>query len=230
MSAGHADSHEEVLRKIVIGEIDDGADEARAVLSECAECRERLRGLRRVAALLDSGGSERRAVLNEAARGTRAPGDDRVEPTVRALAAKSHPRRFRRVLFVLGLAASLAIVAYAVSRVVAPEVSVPPSEDLTLGAAVVCAAPVGEVSDYGTFTWRTERPFDGSFDLVVYDDADGGTRAPVVDKRRLEAPTWTPSPSDRDLLPASIRWEITARDRSSAVVGRAFARASLKPR
>lgn len=80
--------HDDFLRRLASGDLLPSSDEARRHLRDCADCRERWRGLSRLAEELDAADAERREVL----AGSAEPSDADVERAWRAAAAAGFAR------------------------------------------------------------------------------------------------------------------------------------------
>ena len=88
----------------------------------------------------------------------------------------------------------------------------PPAEDtsFTLGDnSSACGSPSGEVDAFGTFTWSLELPRNGSFELSVYDAANGALLHREEDWERA---SWTYDAASHGAWPDRIRWNVLVRD------------------
>lgn len=217
----HDPAHEDLLRDLAVGDLADDAPAARRLLESCAECRERLAELRRIAARLDENGDLERRIRAEAERSAGPPGEaDRVAEIVRAAAAGARPatrdvrgaspttrRAAIAAIFLIGAAGLIALAL----RTFSGNEGEP--SDPTMGAGdLVATAPRGQVGEFTTFEWRGELPAQGWFEVRVYRaGAPDGERA-LAESGPIEETSWTPGTGATQLWPREIEWEVRVFD------------------
>jgi hypothetical protein len=192
MSASRSE-REEILRRIVTGELDPERDPARTMLAESEELQGELAELRGVEARLEGGARERDLVLAAAARAVPTPAEDAAVSAFRARAGAPEPalprtrRRYGPVL--LAAAALLAVATWVV--VGRQRAENRPLPRTTLGPGAGCITPAGEVEAWGTFQWNFDLPPNGSFELSIFDATERSAGARVHLEEHLVESTWT---------------------------------------
>jgi len=223
MSDTHPADHEELLRRLALGEIAESGPEAAPVVARCAVCRDRLESHRSVEAALRRAAAVEAAVLEEAEALSGAPGSDRVEPTRAAAAPTSPPARgrsgTRRVALALAAAVVVAAALWAITRL---DPDAQPDEPLGSRRAIRSLSPDGGVRDFSTFAWSFDLPGAAWFEITIR--AEGGA-TPLIVSPRLRETAWTPPAEALRALPDRIEWEVVARDRPESALARGSARA-----
>jgi hypothetical protein len=186
--------HEELLRRIVLGELSADAAEVRAAAADAEFARE-LSETMRVVRALEQGDKLREAVLAEIDAGT----DD---------AQIAQPRPRRRALWWVPLLAAGVVAASLAWLTWAKHDRAP--DDKPLGSTwIVVDTPKGEVTDFSEFTWRSSALV-GRFEIVVLDaNARELDRHDIVGER-----AWKPDPAVHSRWPDRIRWTLEWRDDS----------------
>jgi hypothetical protein len=217
----HDPAHEDLLRDLAVGDLRDDSPEAQRLLESCAECRERLAELRRIAARLDEAGDLERRIRAEAEKSAGPPGEaDRVGEILRAAAAGARPatrdarapsptsrRAAIAAIFLIGAAGLIALAL----RTFSGNEGEP--SDPTMGAGELEAtAPKGLVGEFTTFEWQGDLPAQGWFEVRVYRaGAPPGERA-LAEPGPIEETSWTPGTGATQLWPREIEWEVRVFD------------------
>ncbi len=218
----HEEKREELLQRLLFEPEAESADDVRAELAADAELRERADGLRAARETLKAAGdAERDAVFREAEGLADYPGRERAEETLERLTQPA-PTSPRSVWPVVIAAAAALLVGFFAYRVFFP--SDEPKGDVFVGPESALS-PSGEVEAYGTFTWDLPLLAGGTYEVRIWDDAEGASPDPWKVVRYLEEATWTPEP---DSLPPRIRWDVRALDINGDVRASASAQASLR--
>lgn len=219
MSSRHAENHETLLERVVTGELLASDPAVLAQLSECPECRERLSEVQRVMGQLTRAGElESDALRDGFGQDTRSPATAEHEERTRAfvhaqLGRARRPSTTRRVAMTLATAAGLVLVALLYRALVpAHPGEVPLGDD-----HIACERPVGEVADFGTFSWRFDLPKRGRFELSVWDDSSPEGSQPLVHEPYLTESRCTP---ELEQWPERIRWEVRAYDAGDQLLRR----------
>ena len=197
---------DELLRRVVVGEITEGDPEMRRALEEDEELRTEYERLKSIADKLDHYADERRSVLAEIESVDEVPGMDRVDATLRPLAAQlrashdagAHPALPRWVLALAALVL-ISVIAYIIYPKDDGGSAIPP--EIPLGKNVSYLEPGESVSSYQRFAWSFELPEGWSYRLTIEDQTE---QADPIVIRGLSASEWIP---DRELS-ARIRWWI----------------------
>lgn len=222
MSSRHAENHETLLERVVTGELPASDPAVLAQLSGCPECRERFSEMQSLLEKLARAGElEQEALRDGFGPDTRssatAEHEERTRAFVRAqLGRERRPSTRRRVVLTLAAAAGIVLVAL-LYRALAPA---RPPEVLLGRDRIVCERPVGEVADFGTFSWRFDLPKRGRFELLVWDDSSPEGSEPLVDEAYLTESRCTPELEDRRPWPERIRWEVRAYDAGDQLLRR----------
>ncbi len=222
------EARDELLHRMLSGELDADAPEARRLLADpearseferLRMVRDRLRGAaegatdepeadldRHVAALLegardDPSASERRREFREFARAAAPPaGPSAPESTGRVLSLRSG-------LFAV---AAAILIGLAIGLRTIGDRSTSDPGPLLLGTGEgALVAPLGEVEAYPPFVWELELSRDGTYTLVIRDADDEA--APPFEVRELEEPRWDPGRREGE-LPRRLTWRVEAHD------------------
>lgn len=224
MRTDHDREHERLLRALVTGERAAGDPELVQLLDGCARCRraaDELLGLDRA---LEAGGAEAAELAREAAAAPPVAGEDALLEGFRrtAAAGSARPRR-RRSALAAGLAAVLLALLFAWSPwrpPDSPDANGSGGDRPGLGPGTLeCLRPSGPSDDFERFEWSAPRGPQGAVELTYELRVFDRDYRPVLKKTSLQSTTWKPTPAELEDLPAEIRWEVLARDSSSAVVG-----------
>ena len=242
MNRPHDTSHEDSLRALLTGELEATSPEASALLRDCAECGERWEALRNAVDRLDAAGESERRTLSELAPHERdgdagwirASLDRLVEEHPHASEPSGSPGRSRdaaeppgptssepgtptstsrRVLRLAAAAAVLLVIAFLVrlGRDTGPVEPAPPPVWLGPEDGLRLLSPLGVVEGFERFQWERELESGESFELAIY-DADEGDSGEALFLIELSENRWTPTPEERERLPARIVWEVTHLD------------------
>ncbi len=217
----------ETLHRLLSGEIDDAAPEARELLATDEGRRElaRLRVIRdRVARAAEEEANLDRRVAELLEAGAGDPARTERIQTFREFARAAAPRPARAVLSLrngmLAVAAALLIVA-AIALQPAVERTTTPSGAVLLGTgAGKLVSPLGEIGPaqgIPTFVWELELPRDGTYLLRIV-DADDPSRPPL-DVPPLSEPHWSPD-EQTSALPRRFHWQVVALDEFDVVRAR----------
>lgn len=227
------------------GEEDDEARLERALLRHLqgesdveldrADLRERLQGMKDVMRRLDVEGVEARRIIATARRSGGFPGEERIESTIRRLAAESaapgvRPPIGRRRWWIgrpLALLAAASVLLVLALWWRSGGEATDPAPILLSGSRITVMSPSGEVGRYDAFEWRYDAPLSAGryFEVAVY-DASGAD--PLVVSPHLQEASWSPAPDVLVLLPPRMRWEVTVRDAVGQRIESAAADASLR--
>lgn len=216
--------HEDVLQRLLVGELDAGTPEARAYLSRHPEAAAELEAMRRVEAALERVAHERETVVREAERLEGAPGEALVEQVVH-----DGRRRFasaRSVLPRLALLAAAGLVLFLWHPwSIGPPTEVPPRGP-SMGPELRLLAPTGAVDRLEELTWSYSLEPSQVFRVLVYDPDDPLTV--VADSGELEESRWRPPRAQVESWPNPLRWEVQVLEegRSVAVAGATLRRRS----
>ena len=229
MTSVHDSVHRERIRAVVADDLDERDPALQRQLSDCAECRSELAGLRRAQGLLDQVAAEEREVLGSLDRNRR---DPRIGEFVRARIAERQvasapppapPLRVvppapavprRRALWVAAAAAAVIAAGWLAKLLLdrAPQRSQSP----VLGPSDDSAAlsPSGKVASYAPMTWNLTLQPGERFQLVVWDDVEGARAAPRLDTP-VDENRWI---GETTSWPGRIRWEVRVIDATGQVV------------
>lgn len=196
--------HEELLRRVTLGEVDPDAPEVVAARHSDAAFDRALGETRHVLERLEAARAEQDAILDDAARREGAPGEDAVAGFVRSRLEGTGVGRFRRNLG-LALAASL-VVAVVLPIALRRDRPTPVDPETPLGTTDgFSGAPAGEQADFGRFTW-TAPASGGWFEVHVFDvhgrPVEGG------ESGRVEGNEWIPDPDRVRAWPGAVEWEL----------------------
>ncbi|MEM7203492.1 MAG: hypothetical protein AAF628_24725 [Planctomycetota bacterium] len=201
MTSPHAPDHDDLLRRLMVGDAAAADPDVRAILETCATCRAELAELRAMDARLDRAGAlERRTV----AAATPAP--DLVDVDA-VLAAAMHPSapdgRTPRWGTLPWLLVAAAVVLGLGAWFVWP--STPSDEpELELGTRdLELLAPIGDDADFSVFRWSARTPA-RAFVLTVRSRAG----AVVLPPKRVEATEWRPGAEEIEAWPKEIVWQV----------------------
>lgn len=213
-----------LIERIVAGELDERAPEARALLDASPAAREELSHMRELEALLAREGGEQRATL---AQLRPVAGEDELARAFRAHAAanepRSQPRTAPRASRAWWFAAAAAVIASAwVGWRLLPREN-PPDRGGALGptpSGPSALTPHGAVARYDEFRWSLPLPPNGSFELTLF-DANGLALRSVSG---LREPRWKPDDAFERSLPARIEWSVLVLDGTGAPSGQGVPR------
>lgn len=216
---------DELLRRILTGELSELDSEVEAALAADPELSLRLEALRETQGQLDAQATRER-VLEEARAEAWAEGEERVGETLSefllqtelasaAVAETGTPGSSaptatrRRPLGWLGAFLAVAAAIMIVDRLLVSEVDpgLATERQVYLGEELPGAMPAGEVDGYAPFRWSYELAPGDSFELAVYDDTAEATSAPLVRVSRLTGNSWE-SPAESSEWPDAIRWTL----------------------
>ncbi len=204
MSDSGERDRDEILRRVLTGELPEDAPEVVELLEEQPEAREELERMRALQADLDEAGGFVRKVLEEAGGGEGAPGEDAVEGFVAERTAGSAPERPgpRRWKLATVLAAAAAIVLILLLRdPLGPTYLGPPD------VRILAPSEGIQGEEYGIFRWEYELKPGWEFEIIV--------RGAGMEERssgRLPGSPW--DPGDTHAWPDSIEWELLVHDNS----------------
>jgi len=208
----HRQEHEGLVERILVGDLDETADEARAVLDSCAECRDEFAGMRAITAELDAAGRHERHVLEDAHALDDAPGLDAVGPVASGPRPTARPQR---TAWIVALAAGLMLAfvlkgSFTIDEGGAGEVQMG-------GEEIVLGSPSGSVPAFVIFEWTAERAENESFELLIWDDGAQALETPIERVQGIEATQWTPGQGKTDGW-RTIRWRVDLYDDSGEFV------------
>lgn len=212
----HEATHEELLQRMLAGDLQADESRSRALLEGCTECAQRWSELSETVAVIEALDRERREVLAEAALGHAAPGSDRVATTLarERLRTFGDPRRargapvWRRVL----LAAALLVGGiFVVRALMPPEPDVP---DVILGSEAIRF--IGEPRTIGpgrSIRWQHASGSDkGPFAVHLSGELAGGQ--PFSRVVRVRGAEWAPDDDLVRQLPDPVLVRVVAVDAS----------------
>jgi len=208
----HGREHEELLRRLLLGEAHASEPLAREQLEACADCRAELERLRALDQRLRAAAASEREDLAHARATAGAEDEARVRGTLLAALAARRAQSRRRVVL-LALAAVLLLAAsLALRPFLLPErgSAVP---EVLLGGSIPCHSPVGPVGVYDVFSWTYELPPQGGhFELELSFLVDGKGGASFRTIHDLGEPRWKPTPEEERALPERLFWRVLAVD------------------
>lgn len=213
----HGAQHEELLQRILVGDLPAGVSAARQRLRDCPECRAELERLRALDARLVAVVEQEHDDLGQARAGVTAADRERVRRALlgaqpaRSAGAPARPRRVPKWgLFALA-AGLLLMFGWAANAYLRPAERAP--EVLLDAGTIPCRMILDEAGDYGEFSWRYDLQPQGYFTLEIRAlDDDGVGEVVVLDVPPLFEPRWTPSPEQQRALPDRIYLEVRAMD------------------
>ncbi len=219
----HPREHEELLERVLGGELARDAAEVQDRCAACAECREELAHLEAVLGTARAAGELQREVIEEALAG-KGPRDVELARRALEVARERAPgaRRPSRAWLWLAGAAAVALLVFLVPR----STDAPP---VLLGDGLELLAPRGAGADPELFSWSFELPPAGHFELRVWQLLPGGGEVLLVERIDLDATTWRPSAPDSLPPGARIRWTVEAYGAGRELLDSAEARAELQP-
>lgn len=210
MSA-HAPDHADLVRRMLLGEVDAASAEVRQRMTTCEVCRAEWTRLQQAEGLVSRVVALEKADIEEAVREV----DPADEAFVRASLAGVLPPPARRRLALgpfVWTAAAVVLAAFLVVRALVsdPERARPP-ETLLHEDGLRCLGPVGPVDDFTRFFWEFEGPAGTTFELYVrVHEEDGAGRELLVQPDLVET-SWTLTAEQGASLPDRIVWEVVAR-------------------
>lgn len=224
----HSERHEEILQRILTGDLDPEGDEARQQLEACADCRRELEGMRALLSELDAAGAFERSVLEEASELADAPGLGDVERVLKAemsgaqvdleapiLAGPRPAARARLVTWAAVIAA--AIIGVVLLQGLLGTNTNDRSTEQTMGTegieGIELVRPLQPGDGFGTFEWNYDLPPGMTFEVVVHDADPEARTEPLHRESDLTENRWTP---DEKLTAEwrSICWYVEVIDES----------------
>ena len=223
-----SDTHEHLLAKVLVGDLDRGAPEVHQLLATCATCQASLTRLTTLAELMELEGDDGQELLASLDYDREAPGSDLVAPffeqQVRELpepwsepeAAPTAPGFWRP--WRLAAAAAVAVAGLGVWLVGRPaDVAEGPQERILLGnSSFTFGGAVGQVAEYGTITWDAGGLSSANRYEITILDADSNT---VLGPLTVKHPSWTPTDAQLRALPDAIQGVVVPLGVSGQSVG-----------
>ncbi len=208
------DPVEELLGRIVAGELDADAAEVRAMADE-PDFEERLDEARRLARTLENAGEFERSVIAEADALEAAPGEERVLESVLAAMPEegmSGPADTSRMRHFWVAAAAAFVIGFFFLRSDDEGGGLRSGE--TLGNRAELLEPSGTVQAYRDFRWSFALEAGGWYRVVVH---DAETDTVVARSPSLTEAVW--EPDDTASWPDRIRWEVQPFDGTGGAIG-----------
>ena len=209
-------SHDDLLQRILIGEVDPDSAEATALFERDPAARAQFEDMQRIEQALGVASAHREADVLAAREAENAPGEDLVADVIdRHLgptSKPSHGRRFGGWVTVAAAAAALLLWW----RPWAPTPAVTPDPGPTLGGSLQLEHPVGPASEFGEFRWSYDLEGAQYFRVQVYDQRDPG--APLTTSRDLDEPRWRPAQTEHEAWPEAILWEVDVMETAQEVL------------
>lgn len=218
--SGPNEEFDDLLRRLVTGELDPASSEGRAALERHPKLLEAHEESMETLALLDAAGEYARGLARDVEERESAPGDERVEATLRGeVSRRGRPGRPR-------LARPMAWAAAALLLVMAG-FALWPSGDGSggtrmLGGGITGMEPSGAGAVFESFHWEYALPAGGWFEVTVY--AEDG--AQLERSGELTEPAWPVGAATSATWPDRIRWEVRAFDAGGRPEGSGSATAS----
>jgi hypothetical protein len=211
----HDESHEALLQEMSSGDLDAASHRARAVLSDCGECRRRWSETRDLLASLADSDRERLEILASASRMGAAPGEARAVEALRrtiAVPGNVRPRVGRWFLAAAGFVVLVAGLWFLRQRA---DVAV---DDVMLGTrGIECVHPIGSVRSFAPFEWRYDAPAGGRNWLRIEGWSEERGAWVVAWEGNVPGSPWSPPPGIESGWPDRIRWKITRYDASDGL-------------
>lgn len=208
----HMETHEELLRDVVVGDLAPDDPAVRERIESCPECRRLLEGTLRATELLEQDRAEQEELLALAASLPDAPVESveamRDHPEIRQ---RWGPDRGPSWLRAGPIAALLALAAAVLAIfMLVPRDGGEPDTELgprMLGdpADLLLLEPRGVLDDYGTFAWQIDPELEDTVAYYTVIIQSEGQRLREV--ARTRQPRWTPGAGE---LPAEIEWWVEA--------------------
>ncbi len=225
---------DDILQRLLEGALDPDSAEAQELFVEHPELREEYEKLLRLQRGLDRASALRNKILESAAAAPDEAPSAELEEFIRQRMTASEesqspamnaPRRgWAMALLAAGLLAMVAIWQW-------PADNPSPSQNppTVMGGAFRDLQPEGTVEEYSQFDWTYDDPDRDHFRVRVYASEAGLADSPILESPPLTETTWTPTASQLQKLPASIRWEVHAMDGGGASRSSSAAQASRSP-
>lgn len=201
------ESDEELLARVLAGDLDPGSQVWKAAAARNPALAARWDELRALRDALERTGLDEREALAQARA---AASEDDALRVRRSLARPK--RRWWSSGRLISLAAAVVVVCLgymALERLPRPT----PEQPLFLGdEGYVGLEPTLELGDARLFRWEGERPPAGDFVVRVFEiDATGGAGRMVLESEPCTERTWRPSESQLARIPSEFLWEVEAR-------------------
>ena len=222
--------HEELIMRILSGELSLGSEELESCLREDRELRTLVDEVVQLHQALDLAADTAEQDV-ATSRKLGATGAENVRDQVHKLAAREPDRRNRskrlRSLSKWGLAAAAALTFFLVFHNRQSMLEAPQRGTVTLGSPLSGLHPKGSVGSFGTFRWDDREIDADRFEVRVFDSS---TDELVTMKLGLKETRWEPAPEHVEEWPSEIRWTVTAFDASGSILESAEASARLSGR
>lgn len=217
------DDVDDLLQRLVTGDLNMDDEEARNAFDAQPSLRERFEEVRATADFLDAAGEFHEQLASEV-DGTEESGDEAaVDQFVQE---RLQPKTSSRV-WLLAAAAALVAVLFAGMRFLAETPPVRPTDQM-LGAGIGSMDPTGPVEQFGTFRWDDAAGIPPAGWYVVFVRSSSGSE--LARSGKLRTPRWAPEADQRESWPTSIVWEVRAYDATGASTHSGETGASLSAR
>jgi len=217
----HLDDHEELIEKILVGDLDRNDTMVRSRIAGCPECQTRLGELTSLVELMELEREEERDILARLDYDRVAPGSELVGPFFRQRVAELPDVRTRRRPW--GRIAAAAAILTSLGLWVTGEFRTTQAVERPtfLGASTFgFTGAVGAVREYGPVAWN---PIASStqtrYEITVYDDRAGAGSETVLGPFVVTAPEWNPTAAQKRALPDAIRVMVAPLDVTGQVMG-----------
>ena len=201
---------DELLERLLAGDLDEGAGEVHAAFAADPSLREHYDALVEIQRGLDAGAIQE-AVLEEARTGSWPEGEARLEETLRREAPVSlrRPLAGRRPLVSHRRFALVAAAAALFATILIYGGFSTDEPPMLLGQVPPGASPIGDVEVYPPFRWDLELESPAwRFEFVVYDATEAAGLKRIVGPLHLDQSEWQPKQDESLDWPSEILWTV----------------------
>ena len=207
---------EELLRKVLIGDLPLESEEIQRLFREQPRAHERMKELSELTHRIDLAFAEQRSVLEAADRIESAPGQDRIAPAILAERARARRSPSSRAWLVLAAAAAGIAALTLLMPGLLDRSRRAANEHAPLGVKdEFVLSPNGPVERYEPFRWDLAPTLGTGFIVAVFDDTNQNRGRLIEQSPILNTSEW--SPENSETLPVKIRWELRVTDAAGSL-------------